>query len=168
MQEVTIDSIRRDWPLTYRLLLIKLRAGLRPETTAVLSLPLPSESLPSTKMGYFDDEQLSIPPLILAQRKAYEYIQAWYSSYFMSWVYFCLVAMFFSLYRTPRPVWLTVILITSTRIFLPNILGLSHWRYTLAGWIPLQIIGICWIAALVRAAPFFFEKQDGIEGQQAA
>ncbi|HET7144840.1 MAG TPA: hypothetical protein VFI68_12540, partial [Anaerolineales bacterium] len=147
-------------------LLIKLRAGLRPETTHMFSLPLPSESHQSYKMGYFEQEDLSIPALILAQRKTYEYMQAWYDSFYPLWVYLCIFAMIFSLYRSPKTIWLTFILIIGTRIFIPNIMGLSHWRYTLAGLIPLQILGICWIAALAQAASTFFRRQNIIEAQE--
>ncbi|MCE9647269.1 MAG: glycosyltransferase family 39 protein [Chloroflexi bacterium] len=158
--QATQDSLKKDWQLSYKLLLIKIRAGLQPETTAMLSLPLPAEDHPTYKMGYFDDEQAGMPALILAQRKAYEYIQAGYDPYFQAWVYFCLVAMIFSLYRSPGLTWFTLILITSTRIFIPNIMGLSHWRYTLAGWIPLQIIGICWIATLIQGGWTFLSNHN--------
>jgi hypothetical protein len=160
LQQAALDSIRRDWPLTYKLLLLKLKAGLRPETTAMLSLPLPSENYQTPKWGYFDQENLNIPALILAQRKVYEYMQGWYYTFFPWWVYICLYGMFFCLYRCPKPVWLTLILIIGTRIFIPNIMGLSHWRYTLAGWIPLQILGICWIAGLVQGGLSLFRHQN--------
>ncbi|HET7145373.1 MAG TPA: hypothetical protein VFI68_15235 [Anaerolineales bacterium] len=163
LKQAAVDSIKNNWSLTYRLLLIKLRAGLRPETTHMFSLPLPSESHQSYKMGYFEQEDLSIPVLILAQRKTYEYMQAWYDSIYPLWVYLCIFAMIFSLYRSPKMIWLTFILIISTRIFIPNIMGLSHWRYTLAGLIPLQILGICWIAALAQTASSFFRRQNIIE-----
>ena len=166
LKQAAVDSIKNNWSLTYRLLLIKLRAGLRPETTHMFSLPLPSEGYQSYKMGYFEQESLSIPALILAQRKTYEYMQAWYDSFYPLWVYLCIFAMIFSLYRSPKPIWLTFILITGTRIFIPNIMGLSHWRYTLAGLIPLQILGICWIAALAQAASPFFRHQNISEAQE--
>jgi 4-amino-4-deoxy-L-arabinose transferase-like glycosyltransferase len=166
LKQATMDSIKNNWRLTYRLLLIKIRAGLRPETTHMLSLPLPSESYQAPKMGYFDQENLSIPALILAQRKTYAYVQAWYDSFFPLWVYVCLSAMIFSLYRSPKTIWLTFILIVGTRIFIPNIMGLSHWRYTLAGLIPLQILGICWIGMLAQAGLSFFRQEKIIEAQK--
>ncbi len=160
LKQNTLDSMKKDWSLTYKLLLIKIRAGLRPETTATISLSLPSENHRSYKQGYFDDEQLSIPVLILAQRKTYEYIQSWYDGYFPWWVYLCMFSMFFSLYRSPSAIWLTLILIIATRIFIPNIMGLSHWRYTLAGLIPLQIIGIRWVTSIIQGGKTLFSDQS--------
>jgi len=159
LKKAAIDSINKDWALSFKLLLIKIHASLRPETTAMLSLPLPSESFPSYKRGFFDDEKLSIPALILAQRKTYEYIQEWNDSIYRTWVYVSLFAMFFSLYRSPSRIWLTLILITITRIFLPAVIGLSHWRYTLAGWVPLQIIAISCIAMIIQGGVFLFSRQ---------
>jgi 4-amino-4-deoxy-L-arabinose transferase-like glycosyltransferase len=159
LKQAAIDSIKKDWALSFKLLLIKIHASLRPETTAMLSLPLPSESLPSYKRGFFDDEKLSIPALILAQRKTYEYIQEWNDSIYRTWVYVSLFALFFALYRSPGRIWLTLILITVTRIFLPAVIGLSHWRYTLAGWVPLQIIAISCIAMIIQGGVFLFGHQ---------
>lgn len=165
LEQATLDSIKKDWSLTYQLLLIKIRAGLRPETTHMLSLPLPWEDYQTPKMGFFDQENLSIPTLILAQRKAYEYMQRWYYTFFPWWLYLCLYTMIFSLYRSPKPIWLTLILLIITRIFIPNIMGLSHWRYTLAGLIPLQILAINWIAALARTGASSCKRQYTIEAQ---
>jgi hypothetical protein len=159
LKQAAIDSIKKDWALSFKLLLIKIHASLRSETTAMLSLPLPSESLPSYKRGFFDDEKLSIPALILAQRKTYEYIQEWNDSIYRTWVYVSLFALFFALYRSPGRIWLTLILITVTRIFLPAVIGLSHWRYTLAGWVPLQIIAISCIAMIIQGGVFLFGHQ---------
>jgi hypothetical protein len=128
MKQATTDSIQKDWKLTYKLLMIKIKAGIKPETTHMLSFPLPGESARAPKMGFFDEEKLNIPTLILAQRKIYEYMQGWYDTYFPVWMYLCLAALFFSLYRSPQMPWWALILITVTRIFIPNIMGLSHWR----------------------------------------
>ena len=162
LKQAALDSIKKDWSLTYQLLLIKIRAGLRPETTNMHTLALPSENYQTQKLGYFDQENLIIPALILAQRTGYTYIQRWFDSYYPWWVYLCIVAMFFCLYRSPGTVWLTLILIIGTRIFIPNIMGLSHWRYTLAGLMPLQILAIDWLAGLIKGGESFVYHKNTI------
>ncbi len=160
LENAAWDSIKKDESLTLKLLFIKLRDGLTPGTTHMLTLPLPTEDFLTPKMGYFDQEHLRIPIFINLQRGFNGYLQKWYDTVFPYWVYLCLFAMTFSLYRSPRIIWLTLILITATRIFIPNIMGLSHWRYTVAGIIPLQIIAVHWIAAVVTGIAFLFRKTD--------
>lgn len=165
LEQAAVDSIKRDWKLTYKLLLIKIKTSIRPETTHMLSLPLPEEDYQTPKMGYFDQERLSIPSLILGQRKIYKYIQIWYDSFFHWWIYACVFAIFFSLYRSPSSIWLTLILIIGTRIFIPNIMGLAHWRYTLAGLIPLQIIAVSWLVTIAYAISSFFRRDIVLESK---
>jgi hypothetical protein len=160
LRQATMDSIQKDWSLAYKLLLIKIKAGLQPETTAMLSFPLPSEDHPTYKKGFFDDETLCIPGLIILQRMTYQYEQKWYVNFYPWWIYVCMLGMGFSMFRSPRITWLGLILIIGTRIFIPNIIGLSHWRYTLAGLVPLQIVSVCWFAGLMRGGVALFKLPD--------
>lgn len=54
------------------------------------------------------------------------------------------------------------LLIIGTRIFIPNIMGLSHWRYTLAGLMPLQILAIDWLAVLIKGGISFVYHKNTI------
>jgi len=146
------DSLKKDPGLDFQLLILKLQEGLNPGPASppMITLPLPGEHYPTHKMGYFDEENLSITVLIKLQRAVYEYLQRWDYSVYPNWIYLCIYAMIFSLYRSPKAIWITIVVVTATRIFIPNILDLSHWRYTLAGLIPLQIFAINWIAAMIH------------------
>ncbi len=167
LENAARDSINKNKSIALKLLFIKIRDGLTPGTTNMLTLPLPWEDFQTPKMGYFDQENLSIPLLINLQREFNKYLQKWYDSIFPYWVYLCLFAMTFSLYRSPKIIWITLILITATRIFIPNIMGLSHWRYTLAGLIPLQIITVNWMATLGYAVSSFFKQNhNALEAQK--
>lgn len=157
-QSAAWDSIKKNKSLAAKLLFIKIEDGLTPGTTHMLTLPLPEEDFQTPKMGYFDQENLSIPLFINMQREFNKHLQKWYDTVFPYWVYLCLFAMILSLARSPRAIWITLILITATRIFIPNIMGLSHWRYTIAGLIPLQIIAVNFLAVLIHAAISVFKR----------
>jgi hypothetical protein len=90
----------------------------------------------------------------------YQYEQKWYVNFYPWWIYVCMLGMGFSMFRSPRITWLGLILIIGTRIFIPNIIGLSHWRYTLAGLVPLQIVSVCWFAGLMRGGVALFKLPD--------
>jgi 4-amino-4-deoxy-L-arabinose transferase-like glycosyltransferase len=153
LREAAIDSIRRNPSLAVKLLFIKLRDGLDPETTATFTFPLyrspDKEPAPgSLKAIYFDDEDFSIPWLIRWQRMTYDLWDGWYKKPYQYLVWFCLAAMVLCLYRKPFLIWAPFTIITAIRIIFPTILGISHWRYVISGIIPLQIMGLAGLQSL--------------------
>jgi hypothetical protein len=58
--------------------------------------------------------------------------------------------MFLGLYRKPLMVWVSVVVITASRIFIPIIIGLGNWRYILSGLIFLMIFNLAGIDSLMK------------------
>lgn len=152
MEDAAWDSIRRDPALTLKLLFIKISAGLRPDAFDTATYSLPGEPVWSNDMKreYFDVENVSIPPLIGMQRTMQAALNQVIPVVQPVWVMICLAALALSLFRSPSSLWIALVLITATRLFVPQIMGLASWRYTLAGWIPLNIIAVSWVFLIVR------------------
>jgi hypothetical protein len=148
--DAVLDSITNDWELTFKLLEIKIVDGLSPFVTHIQTFPLPSElhDPGTTKEYYYDLEKLSIPFLIKLQRKINALLPVFYFKIYPYIVWAMLSAIFFSIYRKPSTLWLFVFVITTTRIFIPLIMGASLWRFALAGLVPMQILAISWIVNL--------------------
>lgn len=151
LEEAALDSIRKDWTITLKLFLIKMKSCLRPEITHSLTYSLPGEPAWSNpiKAQFFDAENVNLPMLIGFQRAVNETVKVKYPAA-LPWVLFCLFALTLSLLRRPAPAWTAMTLIVATRIFIPATLALSNWRFTLGGWIPLQIIAVGWIVLMAE------------------
>jgi len=150
MEQAALDSMRKDYSLTLKLLFIKIKAAFEPELALNQTYPLSGEpiSISAMKQEYFDDQSLSLPPLIRIQRFVNRAIDWVYPAVIPAWAWFGVLALTFSLLRSPSRIWLALVLIVATRIFIPAVMALTSWRYTLAGWIPLQIIAVDWIVVL--------------------
>lgn len=144
LQQAAYDSILNDPLLSLELLFIKFREGLTPDMVAVFSGPLRDQDpgLSELKLTYFDEERITTGWLVDLQRVAYEIMTFWYRGFYRTWTWVSFGALGLSLYRRPVFLWIPLVLITGTRILLPTIVSLSHWRYVLAGILPLQIIGM--------------------------
>jgi uncharacterized protein (DUF983 family) len=46
---------------------------------------------------------------------------------------FCLSVLFFSVYQKQFFVWVPIIAITASRLFVPITIGLGNWRYIISG-----------------------------------
>ena len=142
---------------------MKYQDGLSPEViTYNVTYPLPGEPprFDSYKIAYFDEETLNIPALIRLQRQINTWTIKFYPRIYPTWVLFCLLTIFLSLFRSPWDNWLALTTITASRIFIPLTLGVAFWRYTLAGWIPAQIIAISWIWLFFSGVKVLFKKKD--------
>jgi hypothetical protein len=150
LEQAAWDSIRKDPPLTLKLLFIKLEASLVPEIPNTVTYTLPGEPAweNPTNLEFFDMENLSIPPLIRMQRVVNETVNSWYPRLYPWWVLLCVLALTLSLFRSPARMWIVLVLIVASRIFIPAVMALSSWRYTLSGWIPFQIIAVSWLLIL--------------------
>lgn len=163
MASAAQDSILRNKETALKLLFMKYHDGLSPEVnTYNITYPLPGEPprLDSYKINYFDEESLSIPALIRLQRQINTWTMKFYPRVYPTWVLFCILTIFLSLFRSPWDRWLALIGITASRIFIPLTLGVAFWRYTLAGWIPAQIIAISWIWVFFYGIKVLFQKND--------
>lgn len=147
MASAAWDSIIHDKKKAVRLLFIKYKAGLKPEITHNITYPLPDEQpiKDEMKAEFFDEDTLVIPFLITLQRQINESTIQWYPRIYPTWVLFCIFTVFISWLRLPLEKWTTLTIITATRIFIPLTIGVAFWRYSLAGWIPAQIIAVSWI-----------------------
>ncbi len=152
LESAAWDSINNNLPLTGKLLGIKIRDALEPASVSFIrTFPLPDEDYYAGefKIKYFDTENSNYFSLIKIQREINNLTSKYYSRIYPGWVWFCILLLFISLLRRPRDVWLAITTITISRIFVPNIFGISIWRYTLAAILPLQIIAIAWIMLIL-------------------
>jgi hypothetical protein len=136
------DSIKNNWRMAWDVLLVKLKDGLTPRTTFMFTFPLPGESvqLREIELQFFDPETLRIPWLIKLQRTIYSITQIWYDHFYQYWIWLGLFAAYFCLQRKPNLIWGSLVLIMLTRIFIPDIMGKSDWRYTISGLVLLQMV----------------------------
>ena len=146
--QATFDSIQNDWHITQKVILRKISGALKPEVFHFQTLPLPGEtlSLGPVKATYYDGETLSLPLLINIQRQINTYwTKTFYPKTYPFIVDIFLLALLFSFSQKPSKLWLPFLAVTITRIFIPAVMALSVWRYTLAGLIPLEIMTITWL-----------------------
>lgn len=150
LRQAAIDSITWDYRLTWQVIVVKIRDSFKPEPAQMLTLPLPGEApiINPIKSAYFDDEQLVIAPLVLMQRRFYDFLTWYYVSIYPLWAWFCVGAMLFCLYRKPVIPWLPIVLITLFRIGLPNIFGLSLWRFVIPGLPLMQILALAGLQSI--------------------
>ncbi len=151
LEQAAKDSIRKNIYLTLKLLDIKIHKSLTPEILLIQTFPLPNEpvGMGSSTSGYFDQEAVSIPPLIYLQRWAYDWLEKWYQYLYPGWLWFSLGMMLLCFYRKPFFVWAPFIVIVATRIFVPTIISMSLWRYAISGVVPLQIFALAGLWSLM-------------------
>lgn len=140
-EQAAQDSIVSHKNLVPAVLKLKLRDAFRPEILHTTTFPLPAETAQVGKLytDYFDPSNLSIPNLINLQRAFYDWFNGPAAAFYRSFILVALFTMFLSLYRTPFRQWVLLALITATRIFIPNLMSVANWRYTVTG-IPLLLI----------------------------
>src|SRR5574341_485236 len=151
-----IDSIRKDMPLTWKLLAVKIRKGFEPIFWPPQTLPLHGEKLPfgSIKSEYFDQETAPIPALIPLQLTLHNMSAMLYRHVYPTWVWICLGMLLLCLYRRPFFTWVPIVVITANNVFLPTILAASAWRYVLSGFILMQIFALAGLQSLAAFIPY--------------
>ncbi|MBI9048004.1 MAG: hypothetical protein JEZ00_01175 [Anaerolineaceae bacterium] len=148
--QASIDSITRDWHVTLKLFEIKIRTAILPQPFHIFTYPLPGEepiNRPIEKK-YYDEDTLCLPFLIKPMRVALDTIKHNYSTLYRPWFFLALASVFFGLYRQPMQLWIGIGLIVLTRIFIPNMMGLTHWRYTVSAILLVQIYLANWLVTL--------------------
>lgn len=146
------DSIRKNLDLALKLLAIKIEDSLVPEMHALhaQTFPTPDEQVTRQPQPYFLEEKSYFPELVYLQRGIYHLFQSWYRFFYATFVWTGLGLMFLGLYRKPLMVWVPVVLITASRIFIPIIIGLGNWRYILSGLILLMIFNLAGVASIMK------------------
>ncbi len=149
LQQAALDSIKKDYRVTFDVFKVKMKAGFVPSMGLTETLRLPGEgsTINPIKAQYFDDEKPGFPSLILLQRKIYELTEVFYGPY-QYWVWFCLLAIFLCFYRKPFILWMPIVLIGLTRVFFPILIGLSHWRPVISGIIIMEICALVLLQSL--------------------
>lgn len=164
MSKAAKDSIKNNRRMAWDILLIKLKDGLTPRTTNMYTFSLPGEQAKKREIAqqFFDIESLRIPVLIKLQRAIYGVTQKWYDNFYQYWIWAGLFAAYFCLQRKPTLVWGTLVLIMLTRIFIPDIMGKSDWRYTISGLVLMQTFSFIWIITTAYGikAIFAVEKKE--------
>jgi hypothetical protein len=150
LRQAALDSITRDYKKTWQVIAVKIRDSFKPEIGRMVTLPLPGEETHDNwiKAMYFDEEKLVIAPLVLLQRQINEFVAWGYARLYPTWAWFCVVAMLLCLYRKPVIPWLPIVLITLFRVGLPNMFGLSLWRFVVSGLPLLQILALAVLYSL--------------------
>jgi hypothetical protein len=156
--QAALDSIKKDYRITWRVIVVKIRDSFKPEPGGMETFPLPGEDtdVSSIKAGYFEEENFIVQPLVLVQRKAYEFLARYYVRVYPIWAWFCVGAMLLCLYRKPVIPWLPIVLITLFRVGFPNIFGLSLWRFVIPGLPLMQILALAGLQSLCFFAVSIF------------
>ncbi|MGH2582295.1 MAG: phospholipid carrier-dependent glycosyltransferase [Anaerolineales bacterium] len=164
--QASIDSILNKPSRSIELLFLKFREGFAPESLGAFTFPFLQEEtrLLALKAVYFDEESLNIPWLISVQRAGYQLMDFWYEKGpAQIWIWICLALLPLSLYRLPFFLWAALGIITLVRIMLPTVLSLPHWRYILAGILPLQILALYTLASLALITPVIFQHCQKVQ-----
>jgi hypothetical protein len=159
-----LDSIQKDPQKSLELLFLKYDTGFQPELAYNITYSLPGEpvGVSRIKSEFFDSENLSMVPLIKTQRKANEAALLWYPRLYPYWVLLCILGLILSLFRKPTITWIALVAIVSSRIFIPLSISVPFWRYTLAGWFPMQIIAISWIWVTIVGAVWLSKSRSSL------
>jgi hypothetical protein len=147
LKGAAVDSILKDKATSLRILFMKFKTGFIPDLTHDVTYSPPGEPVWTTdaKLEYFDTENVPIPFLIGLQRKVNVLASPWYTYVHPVWILICMLTLALSLFRRPMIQWVALVAIVASRIFIPLTLSIPFWRYTLGGWIPLQILAIGWL-----------------------
>ncbi|MDX9992419.1 MAG: glycosyltransferase family 39 protein [Anaerolineales bacterium] len=145
------DSIKKDPRKTVELLFMKFQIGLQPDLPPVHTYPLPGEPGWGQAGGsqFFDADNLSLPPLVRLQRRAYEWAARWYGALYPAGILICIAALILGLLRRPALNWFFLTAAVASRIFIPLTVSVAFWRYSLAGWLPLQIMALSWLMLIL-------------------
>ena len=144
------DSIKNSPQLAWEILWTKLKDGLTPRTTHMITFSLPGEPPQPREIEsqFFDPETQRIPSLILVQRAIYGITQFWYDHFYQFIVWAGLFAAYFCLLRKPTLIWGTLVAIMLTRIFIPDIMGKADWRYTISGLVLMVTLLIACVSSI--------------------
>lgn len=150
LRQAAMDSIKKDYWVTLKVLAVKLKDAFIPTMIAAQTFDLPGEptGFSNLKALYFDQDQAPFPWLVYLQRQIYVVLDFHYRFLYPMWFWICLIATVYSLYRKPFIIYLPIVLIALTRVFIPNLIGLSHWRPTVSGIVLLQIFGLAGLQTL--------------------
>jgi hypothetical protein len=135
------DSIRKDPELSMRLYSLKLQKSFIPDAIMLITFPLPKDGATTQpwKEEYFNEEKLLFPTLIPLQRLVYDSLRKFNRYFYYPLVIFCLGILFLAIYQKQFFVWMPVIAITASRLFVPITIGLANWRYIISG-LPFLLI----------------------------
>lgn len=163
LETAALDSIRKDPRKSVELLFAKFWIGLEPALPPVHTYPLPDEPGWSQDSGseFFDADNLSIPPLVRLQRQAYVWAAHWYGAIYPVGILISLAALTLGLLRRPALGWFFLTVAVASRIFVPLTVSVAFWRYSLAGWLPLQIIALSWLLLILRGLGELLRKERG-------
>ncbi|NMB61970.1 MAG: hypothetical protein GYA18_06480 [Chloroflexi bacterium] len=150
-EQAALDSIFSHKELIPTILKIKLRDAFKPEIIHTATFPLNDEIFQPNRLyaDYFDVVTLSFPKLISAQRALYDLFNDTLSKIYRVLIMVALFTMLLSLYRKSFLNWAMLAFFASTRIFIPNLISVSNWRYTVSGILPLTIFGVISLAVLI-------------------
>ena len=165
LQKATLDSIRKDLRLSWKLLLVKLGQGFEPHPFIPATFLMPGEHPTSDTLNsdYFDEERIFIPPLIDLQHWINNAIGQYYGSVFTAWFWLGLVMLFICIYRRPFFLWASLALIALNSILLPTIISMSMWRYVFLGLILMQYPLLSGLQSAGRFG-FYYLQVSGIRG----
>lgn len=161
LEQATWDSISSRRARVPDVLRRKFRDAFRPEILHTRTFPLPAESLQTGGLDgiYFDTVDVRFPLLIRLQRALFALFPQLTGAYRVL-VLMGLAGLFLALYRRPALPWFMLAAITLSRILVPNLLGLSNWRYTIAAIALLVVFGVAEAAVLYYGAKEIFTFRE--------
>lgn len=154
------DSILSSKQLIPTVVKLKLRDAFRPEISHLKTFPLPDEKDKYENLygdlytEYFDPSYVSVSQLVRLQRDFYQFFESPASGIYRIMVLFALFTVFLSFFKKPFIKWAALAFITALRIFIPNLMSVANWRYTVAG-IPLLLI-----FGFIALATLFYGVKD--------
>lgn len=161
MTDAVWDSIRSNPRMAREVLIVKLKDGLTPVPTQMKTFHLSGEQAPdeTLKSAFFDSETLRLPSVIRLQRGIYNILKVFFNRAYPLLVWIGLIAAYFCLLRKPELTWWTLAAIALTRIFIPDIMGKSDWRYTLSGMVLLQAMTVLWVITVLQGIKRVISKE---------
>ncbi len=162
LEQASIDSIRNDLPLSWKLLVIKIQKGLEPEAFLPATFLFPGEKADFEILNsdYFDQEKLLFPVLVNLQRSVDSLIGKGYQTFYSVWLWLCLGMSFICLYRRRFFQWAPLVAIAVINVFLPTVMGMSMWRYVLSGTVLMQIFVLAGIQSVGEFIPYYLGTWD--------
>jgi hypothetical protein len=159
LEQASIDSIRNDLPLAWKLLVIKIQKGLEPQALIPATFLFPGEKADFELLNsdYFDQENALFPVIVHLQRSIDSVIGKGYQTFYGIWLWLCLGMSFICLYRKPFFQWTPLAAIAVNNVFLPTVMGMSMWRYVLSGIILMQIFLLAGIQSVGEFLPYYWQ-----------
>jgi hypothetical protein len=166
LQQASLDSIRKDIPLSLKLLVIKIQKGLEPQSFFPATFLFPDEkaNFEILNADYFDKETLFIPLIINLQRSINGVVGYLYQTFYTVWFWLCLGMSFICFYRKPFFQWVPLVVISLNSVFLPTIMGMSMWRYVLSGIFVMQFFVLAGMQSVGQFLPYYFTARRRLEG----